>query len=131
MSAKIRTGILIGFFSLLFLSACVSTHFSPAENFDARKFPPVSPTAVRVLRSAPNEPFQTLGEIKVETAPFQSGETVILKARERAATIGADVIFFKGALSSAQSAEDGTYQGKVASVTFTAIRLLPSALRSP
>jgi hypothetical protein len=66
MNAKIRTGILAGAFSLLFLSACVSTFFRPAQNFEVRNLRSVSPTAVRALASPPNEAFLPLGEVEAD-----------------------------------------------------------------
>jgi hypothetical protein len=128
MNKVSRAGVLVGAFSLAFLSACVSTYFTPAENFEARNLPPVSPAAVRVLRSASNERFQTLGEIKVEISGFHSGDTIIRKARERAATIGADTIVFNHRESSAPGVGNdlvSSTSGKIVSVSFTAIRLLP------
>jgi hypothetical protein len=140
MNAKIRTGILIGASSFLLLSACISTSFRPAQNFDTRDLSPGSPAAVRVLRSPPNEAFLTLGEIVVEISGSHSGDTIIRKARERAATIGADTIIFTHALSAA-AGTSGYQEGgaglsnptQLVSVTFTAIRRLPedSPQRNP
>lgn len=131
MNKNIRTGILVGALSLL-LSACVSASFRPAQNFDTRNLTPGSPAAVRVLRSPPNEAFLTLGEIVVEISGFHSGETIIRKARERAASIGADTIIF-----SHRGYQEGgarlSNPSKLVEVTFTAIRHLPedSSQRNP
>jgi hypothetical protein len=135
MNTGNRTVVLIGIFPVLFISACSSTYFTPGESFEVRRYAPVSPTAVRVLRSIPNEPYQTLGDIRVVTAPFHDWETIIRKVRERAAIIGADEVFFKDAFSTGPGARlnDGRAEissEEIDSVTFTAIRLLPLKLSS-
>jgi len=137
MNASARAGLLVVPLSMLLLFACVSTKFSPAENFEARNVPSVSPTAVRVLRSAPNEPFQTLGEIMVEISGLHSGDTIIRKARERAATVGADAIIYKTSQFSAVASPNGPAPisvgtSQLVSVSFTAVRLLEdSSQRRP
>ena len=126
MKAKIRTGCL-GAFSLLFLSGCISTDFSPAENFEARNVSPVSSAAVRVVRSAPSEPFQTLGEITLWISGLHDGEAIFREAREKAATIGADTIIYKESMSSSVSPPGsdpiGITTSQLVSITFTAIRI--------
>ena len=136
MNAKIRTGFLAGSFSLLFLSACVSTTFTPYKDFKAGNLPPVSPTAVRVFTSIPDGGFRFLGEIDANMTGFPSDEAIIRKVRERAATIGADAIVFSlkglGAVRAFRNVffEPGVqrygYGGpRMVSATFAAIRFLP------
>lgn len=135
MNTGTRTVVLIGTFSLLFISACNSPYFTPSESFEVRRYAPVSPTTVRVLRSIPNEPYETLGDIRVVTAPFHDWETIIRKVRERAATIGADEVFFKAALSTSPGARLNGGSTEISSeetdsITFTTIRRSPLKLSS-
>jgi len=123
MNATTRNVSLAGALSLLLLSACVSTSFSPAASYDARDTLLVTPAEVRVLGSPPNQAFRTLGQIKADITGYQSSDAVIRKVRERAAAIGADAVIVGNKLSS----EGPDFEGEVtysrpASVTFTAIR---------
>jgi hypothetical protein len=125
MNAKIRTGVLILASSFSLLSGCISTSFQPAQNVAAPSLTPASPAAVRVLRSPPNEPFLTLGDIVLEITGYHSDEAILREAREQAAAVGADTIILTSAL---RSREGTTYLGEsphVPMVTFTAIRRLP------
>jgi len=129
---NLRTGLPILASLSLLLSACISTSFQPAQNFDAPGLTPTSPEAVRVLRSPPHEPFLTLGDIVLEITGYHSSEAIIRKARERAAAIGADTIILTSALSGASAAgtsEEGTVDfgasSHLALVVFTATRRLP------
>ncbi|GEM_PF-2511792 len=125
MNFTMRVGVLAVALSPLFICGCVSTSFHPAKTFEARDLPPVASAAIRMLRSPPNEPFLTLGDIVLEITGYYSDEAIIRKAREQAAAIGADTIILTSAL---RSKEGTTYLGESTHgplVTFTAIRRLP------
>lgn len=127
MNATIRVGVLAGVLALLVDSGCVFTSFHPAKSFEERNLPPVASSAVRVLRSPPNEAFLTLGEIVADISGFHSGQTVIRKVREKAATVGADAIIIGNKLfAEAPAPIEGLGSDSTpVTITFTAIRLLP------
>ncbi len=126
MKQKILTGILVGAFSNLFLSACVSTSFRPALNAETPKLLPASPAAIRVFDSTPSEAFLTLGEIEAYISGYPTDETIIRKAREQAAAVGADAIILNpDVLTMKPGGNSRGLRPKLASVRFTAIRLIP------
>ena len=128
-----RAGIVAGASVLLF-SGCVSTSFRASQDVDTRNLLAVSPGAVRVLDAPPpSGSFQQLGEIEAYLSGFPSDEAVLRKAREKAASIGADAIVLKSAMQVSRVLGDLPSSNQVVSVTFTAIRLLPegSSQRHP
>src|SRR5512140_2159372 len=58
MNSRLHIGVIIGALSALFASSCVSTSFRPTPNFASRNATPVSPTTVRVFRSAASPPSE-------------------------------------------------------------------------
>jgi hypothetical protein len=135
MRVTTRTELLAGAFLLAAFSGCVSTSFHPAKDFEARQDPPVSSSAVLVLRSPPSQAHQTLGKIEAWISGFHGNETVIRKVREAAAAVGADAIVYNSfddllAWPSQQN-EMETVSPRTVSVSFTAIRYLDSAPHSP
>jgi hypothetical protein len=129
-----RLGFLAGAFFLVVLSACVSTSFQPAKDYEARRPGTVSAAAIPILRSLPKQPYQTLGTIEAWISGFPSDETVRRRAREAAAAVGADAIIHngRGDLFAEPSANEGELVSpRTVALTFTAIRYLNSARRSP
>ena len=112
--------------SVFLLSGCVSTSFRAARDVNTRTFPPVSPAMVRVLYAPPpSASFQLLGEVEAYLSGFPKDETVLRKARERAASVGAEAIILASAMQVDRPLGNLPYSRQVASVTFTAIRFLP------
>jgi hypothetical protein len=110
--------------SLFLLSGCVSTSFRAARDAGTRTFPPVSPASVRLLDALPpSGSFTPLGEVEAYLSGFPSKETVLRKAGERAASVGADAIVRTSMMYSHNTLVTGPDQ--VVSVTFAAIRLHP------
>lgn len=111
---------------LVFLSACVSTSFSPVENFEVGSLPPVSPTAVSVLSSPPGDAFRELGTIDTYISGVFTLESATRKACERAATIGADAIVVNSGMLWAEPGGrlDIPSENKLVYVRYTAIRFV-------
>ena len=133
MTAKFNAGIFIAF-SFLFLSACVSTSFTPALSFETRNAVPTG--AVLVIGASAFPPsYQTLGEIEAWVTGLASLEKITCKARERAASIGADAIIVNSDMLWAEPGGrlDPPSENKLVYVRFTAIRLLAgeSSPRNP
>ena len=110
--------------SLFLLSGCVSTSFRAARDGNTPSLPPVSPASVRVLDALPpSGSFTPVGEVEAYLSGFPSTATVIRKAGERAASVGADAIVRTSRMYTHNTLVPGPDQ--VVSVTFAAIRLLP------
>ena len=123
--------------SFFLLAGCVSTSFRAGRDVKTPTLPPVSAATVRVLKvPPPSGSFHLLGEIEAHLMGFPSDETVLRKAREKAASIGADAIVFSSTMERHRNDVGdlpGTGWTQVVSFTFTAIRLLPedSSQRRP
>jgi hypothetical protein len=133
-----RCAVIVAGASFLFLSGCVSTSFRAARDVNTRNLTPVSPATVRFLDAPPPVgSFHTLGEIQTYLTGFPSDETVLRKAREKAASVGADAIVLQAtqrtSISDSGLGATSTPSNKVVSITFTAIRILPegSSQRRP
>ncbi len=133
MNVITRTWFLPLAASLIALSGCVSTSFHPAPGFEARQGPPVSPDSVPFLRSAPNRPYVTLGEIEAWISGFPSNETALRRTRDAAAAVGADAIINRsGNLFADEPGSEGeSVSPRTVSFTVTAIRYVDPAHPSP
>jgi hypothetical protein len=133
MNVFARSGLVILAVSLLVLSGCVSTSFHPASDFQARKGPPVSPDSVLYLRSAPNQPYVTLGEIEAWISGFPSNETAMRRTREAAAAVGADAIIPNGGnlFADEPGGQGESVSPRTVSFTVTAVRYADPSHPSP
>jgi hypothetical protein len=133
MNVATRTGLLPVAASLLALAGCVSTSFHPAPGFEARQDPLISPDSVLVLRSAPDRPYVTLGEIEAWISGFPSNATAVRRTREAAAAVGADAIIRRGGhLFADEPGNEGeSVSPRTVSFTVTAIRYVDAAYPSP
>ena len=109
---------------LLVLTGCVSTSFHPAPGFEVRQAQPVSPDSIHILRSAPSQPYVTLGEIEAWISGFPSNETAMRRTREAAAAVGADAIFRTGGslFADEPGSEGESVSPRTVSFTFVALR---------
>lgn len=112
------------------LFGCVSTSFTASRRPDATTPPPVAPETVKVLAAAPTIGYRTLGEITADVSGFPSTETILSHVRQRAASIGANAVIWSGTgyarMTDVQAFAEA---GRLASVTFTAIRMPEGSAR--
>jgi|GEM_PF-5739877 len=92
MKAPTSVGLIAASVAVTLLSCCVSVSFEPDPSHSAEQVPLVSPSGVRVLRSLPAQPYETLGRIEASLSGHHSSEAVLLKVHQAAATAGAKAI---------------------------------------
>ena len=128
MATAVRARRVLGVsLPVLFLAGCISTTFRPNEQVKTHQSSPVALERVQVLHSFPDTPFLSLGEIEAYMSGYHKDADVIMKARQKAAAIGADAIVYdsEGLVTSAK-ADTLTNNDRTqrASARFVAIRLL-------
>ena len=74
------------------LSSCASIDATTSEYVGASHYPPTSPANVEILRAAPTQPHERLGEVVIDasTEPSPPVSDVEKRLREEAAKLGAD-----------------------------------------
>jgi len=74
------------------LTSCASVDATSAQYVGVSHYPPSDPAAVQILRAAPKEPHERLGEVVIDasTDPAPPVSKVEEKVRAEAAKIGAD-----------------------------------------
>ena len=134
MRATQRPGFLPCVFCLAFLSACVSTSFQAAKDYERPPGPAVSPASIPLLRSTPEQPYQRLGTIEAWISGFPGDESVRRRVREAAAAVGADAVICDGRgtiFAEPNANEWESTSPRTVALTFTAIRYVNSTHRSP
>ena len=130
MKTPLFVGLVAASLAAALVSGCVSTSFRPDPSHTAEQVPQVSPSAVRVLRSLPAQPYQLLGRIEASLSGHHSTEAVLSKVRRAAAAVGANVVVPDGAGTLfAEPYRYGTdsVSPEAVSYTFIALRLPDSS----
>lgn len=92
MKTPLVGGLVAASLAAALISGCVSTSFRPDPSRTAGPVPRVSPSAVRVLRTLPAQPYQILGRIEAYLSGHHSSEAVLSKVRKAAAAAGANAV---------------------------------------
>src|SRR5258705_2445091 len=76
------------------VASCATVDSTTAQYVGAPHYPPSDPAAVQILRAAPKQPYERLGELVIEasTEPAPPVSKVEDKVRQEAAKIGADAV---------------------------------------
>lgn len=125
MKTPIYVGLIAASLAALLLG-CVSTSFQADPSHTAGQVSLVSPSAVRVLRSLPAQPYQALGRIEASVSGHHSSEAILLKVRKAAAAVGANAIVADpaGTLFAEPSRQEmDSVSPEASSYTFIALRL--------